>query len=101
MNQKKIKKQVPGAEMVLGTDRRKMTDEKIISYLCEEFSKHYQIAPEKIEQAFQLAKEELGDSMNAYAALQTLLVNMLRDETKPIWKISKQTDKAMRKILSE
>lgn len=86
--------------MVLGTDRRMMTDQKIISYLCEEFSKHYQIAPEKIGMAFRIAKEELGDSMNAYYAVQTLLVNMLRDNSKPIWKISKETEKAMRKIIS-
>lgn len=78
-----------------------MTDQKIVSYLCEEFSKHYRIAPAKIEQAFLLAKQELGDSMDSYAAVQTLLVNMLRDETKPIWKISKQTEKAMREILSK
>ena len=78
-----------------------MTDEKIIFYLVEEFSKHYQIAPAKIEQSFKLAKQELGDSLGAYAAVHSVLVRMFRDETKPIWKISKQTDKAMRKILSE
>ena len=78
-----------------------MTDEKIISYLCEEFSKHYQIEPEKIEQAFQIAKEELGDSLNSYVAIQSALVRMFRDETKPIWKISKQTEKAIREILGK
>ena len=76
-----------------------MTDEKIISYLCEEFSKHYRIAPAKIEQAFQLAKEELGDSMDSYLAVQTLLVRMFRDDSREGWKISKQTEKAMRSVI--
>lgn len=78
-----------------------MTDQEIIECLGTEFSKHYQVPCGRIEKAFQLAKQELGDSMNAYVATQTLLVNMLRDDSKPIWKISEQTETAMRKILSQ
>ena len=77
-----------------------MTDQEVIECLATEFSKHYQIAPEKIGMAFRIAKQELGDSMNAYAATQSVLVRMLRDSSKPIWKISEQTEKAMRKIIS-
>ena len=78
-----------------------MTDQEIVGCLITEFSTFYQISPERIEKVFQLAKQELGDSMNAYYAVQTLLVNMLRDGSRPIWKISKETEKAMRKILSQ
>ena len=78
-----------------------MTDQEIVGCLITEFSTFYRISPERIEKVFQLAKQELGDSMNAYYAVQTLLVNMLRDTSEPIWKISKETEKAMRKILSQ
>ena len=78
-----------------------MTDQEIIKCLTGKFSKYYKVQPERIEQAFKIAKQELGDSMNAYYAVQTLLVNMLRDTSEPIWKISKETEKAMRKILSQ
>lgn len=77
-----------------------MTDQKIIKCLAGEFSKYYKVQPERIGQAFKIAKQELGDSMNAYVVVQTLLVNMFRDDSKPIWKISKETEKAMRKIIS-
>ena len=77
-----------------------MTDQEVIECLAGEFSKYYKVQPERIEQAFKIAKQELGDSMNAYYAVQTLLVNMLRDTSEPIWKISKETEKAMRKIIS-
>lgn len=77
-----------------------MTDQEIVGCLTGEFSKYYKVQPERIEQAFKIAKQELGDSMNAYYAVQTLLVNMFRDDSKPIWKISEQTKKAMRKIIS-
>ena len=78
-----------------------MTDQEVIACVTTEFSKYYKVQPERIEQAFKIAKQELGDSMNAYYAVQTLLVNMLRDTSEPIWKISKETEKAMRKILSQ
>lgn len=78
-----------------------MTDQKIIGCLITEFSAFYQIPPAKIEQAFQIAKQELDDSMNAYAAVQSILVRMFRDEKKSVWKISKETEKALRKILSK
>lgn len=78
-----------------------MTDQEVIECLATEFcSKHYQVPRGRIEKAFQLAKQELGDSMNAYVATQTLLVNMFRDDSRPIWKISKETEKSMRKIIS-
>lgn len=51
--------------------------------------------------AISSGKQELGDSMNAYYATQTLLVNMFRANSEPIWKISKQTETVMRKILSQ
>ena len=78
-----------------------MTDQKIIECLTTEFSKYYKVQPERIEQAFKIAKQELGDSMNAYYAVQTLLVNMLRDDSKEVWKISKRTEKAVREILGK
>lgn len=77
-----------------------MTDQEVIECLTTEFSRYYQISPEQIKQAFKIAKQELGDSMNAYYAVQTLLVSMFRDDSKPIWKISKETEKSMRKIIS-
>ena len=78
-----------------------MTDQEIIKCLTEEFSKYYKVQPERIGQAFKIAKQELGDSMNAYYAVQTLLVNMFRDTSEPIWKISKETEETMRKIISD
>ena len=78
-----------------------MTDQEIIKCLTGKFSKYYKVQPERIEQAFKIAKQELGDSMNAYVATQTLLVNMFRANSEPIWKISKQTETVMRKILSQ
>ena len=78
-----------------------MTDEKIIECLTTEFCAFYQIPPRHIEKAFQLAKEELGDSMNAYLAVQSVLVRMFRDNSKEVWKISKQTEKAMREIFGK
>ena len=88
---------VPGAQ----TGGLTVTDQEVIACVTTEFSKYYKVQPERIEQAFKIAKQELGDSMNAYYAVQTLLVNMLRDTSEPIWKISKETEKAMRKILSQ
>ena len=78
-----------------------MTDEKIIECLITEFSAFYRIPPEHITEAFRIAKEELKDSLNAYAAVQSVLVRMFRDDSKEVWKISKQTEKAMREILSQ
>lgn len=78
-----------------------MTDQKIVECLTTEFSAFYQISPRHIEKAFQLAKEELGDSLNAYAAVQSVLVRMFRDNSKEVWKISKQTEKAMGEILGK
>lgn len=79
-----------------------VTDQEVIECLATEFcSKHYQVPRGHIEKAFQLAKQELGDSINAYVATQTLLVNMFRANSEPIWKISKQTETVMRKILSQ
>lgn len=78
-----------------------VTDQEIVGCLITEFSTFYRISPERIEKVFQLAKQELGDSMNAYYATQTLLVNMFRANSEPIWKISKQTETVMRKILSQ
>lgn len=78
-----------------------MTDQEVIACVTTEFSKYYKVQPERIEQAFKIAKQELGDSMNAYYAVQTLLVNVFRDDSKEVWKISKQTETAMRKILSQ
>lgn len=79
-----------------------VTDQEVIECLATEFcSKHYQVPRGRIEKAFQLAKQELGDSMNAYYAVQTLLVRMFRDDSKKVWKITSGTEKAMRKILSQ
>lgn len=78
-----------------------MTDQEIVGCLATEFSKYYQVPRERIEKAFQIAKQELGDSINAYVATQTLLVNMFQANSEPIWKISKQTETVMRKILSQ
>lgn len=78
-----------------------MTDLEIVGCLIAEFSRYYQILPEQIKQAFKIAKQELGDSMNVYYAVQTLIVRMFRDDSKEVWKISKQTETAMRKILSQ
>ena len=86
---------------VLGTLGASMTDQKIIECLTTEFSKYYKVQPERIEQAFKIAKQELGDSMNAYYAVQTLLVRMFRDDSKKVWKITSGTEKAIRKILSQ
>lgn len=78
-----------------------MTDQEVIACLAGEFSKYYKVQLERIGQAFKIAKQELGDSMNAYYAVQTLLVNMFRDTSEPIWKISKETEETMRKIISD
>lgn len=78
-----------------------MTDQEIIACLATEFcSKHYQVPRERIEKAFQIARRELGDGLQAYAATQSVLVRMFRDDSRPIWKISKETEKSMRKIIS-
>ncbi len=77
-----------------------MTDQEVIECLATEFSRYYRISPGRIKKSFQLAKQELGDSMNAYAATQSVLVRMFRDDSKPIWKISKETEKSMRKIIA-
>lgn len=78
-----------------------MTDQEIIGCLTTEFSRYYRIQPERIEQAFKVAKQELNNSLQAYVAVQTVLVRMFRDDSKKVWKISKQTEEAMRKILSK
>ena len=79
-----------------------MTDQEVIECLATEFcSKHNQVPRGRIEKAFQLAKQELGDSMNAYAATQSVLVRMFRDDFKKAWKITNETEEAMRKILSK
>lgn len=79
-----------------------MTDQEVIECLATEFcSKHYQVPRGRIEKAFQLAKQELGDSMNAYAATQSVLVRMFRDDFKKARKITNETEEAMRKILSK
>ena len=76
-----------------------MTDQEVIECLATEFC--YQVPRGRIEKAFQLAKQELGDSMNAYAATQSVLVRMFRDDFKKAWKITNETEEAMRKILSK
>lgn len=78
-----------------------MTDQEIIKCLTGEFSKYYKVQPERIGQAFKIAKQELGDSMNAYVATQSVLVRMFRDNSKKAWKITNETEEAMRKILSK
>lgn len=78
-----------------------MTDQEIIECLGTEFySKHYQVPRERIEKAFQIARGELGNGLHAYAATRSVLVRMFRDTSEPIWKISKETEKVMRKIIS-
>lgn len=77
-----------------------MTDQEVIECLVTEFSKYYQVPRGRIEKVFQLAKQELGDSMNAYVATQSVLVRMFRDNSKKVWKITSETEKAMRKIIS-
>lgn len=78
-----------------------MTDQEIVGCLITEFSKYYKVQTERIEQAFKIAKQELGDSMNAYVATQSVLVRMFRDNSKKAWKITNETEEAMRKILSK
>lgn len=78
-----------------------MTDQEIVGCLITEFSTFYRISPERIEKVFQLAKQELGDSMNAYVATQSVLVRMFRDNSKKAWKITNETEAAMRKNLSK
>ena len=78
-----------------------MTDQEIVGCLATEFSKYYQVPRERIEKAFQIARGEVGNGLHAYAATRSVLVRMLRDTSEPIWKISKETEKAMRKILSQ
>ena len=44
-----------------------MTDQEIVGCLATEFSKYLsKYRAERIEKAFQIAKQELGDSINAY-----------------------------------
>ena len=78
-----------------------MTDQEIVGCLITEFSTFYRISPERIEKVFQLAKQELGDSMNAYVATQTVLVRMFRDDSKKAWKITNEAEKAMREIINK
>lgn len=78
-----------------------MTDQKMIEFLAMEFSKNYNVSLEQIEQAFKLAKQELDNSLQAYVTTEDVLVRMFRNDSKKVWKISKQTEKAMRKILSQ
>ena len=78
-----------------------MTDQEIVGCLITEFSTFYRISPERIEKAFQIARGELGDGLQAYAATRSVLVRMFRNTSEPIWKISKETEKVMRKILSQ
>lgn len=79
-----------------------MTDQEIIGCLTTEFSRYYRIPPEQIEQAFKVAKQELNNnSLQAYVATEDVLVRMFRDDSRKVWKISKQTEEAMRKILNK
>lgn len=77
-----------------------MTDQRMIEYLTTEFSRYYRIPPRRIEQAFEIAKQELGNGLQAYVATEDVLVRMFRDDSKSIWKISKETEKSMRKIIA-
>ena len=79
-----------------------MTDQEIVGCLITEFcsKQYYQVPRERIEKAFQIARGELGNGLHAYAATQSVLVRMFRDDSKPIWKISKETEKSMRKIIA-
>lgn len=78
-----------------------MTDQEVIECLATEFcSKHYRVPRERIEKAFQIARGELGNGLHAYAATRSVLVRMFRDTSEPIGKISKETEKSMRKIIS-
>lgn len=78
-----------------------MTDQELIECLTTEFSRYYRIQPERIEQAFKIAKQELGDNLRAYSATQSVLVNMFRDDSKKPWLITKEAEKAMREILNK
>lgn len=78
-----------------------MTDQKMIEYLTTEFSRYYRIPPRRIEQAFEIAKQGLDDNLRAYAATQSVLVNMFRDDSKKPWLITKEAEKAMREILNK
>lgn len=78
-----------------------MTDQKMIECLVTEFSRNCKVQPEQIEEAFKIAKQELNDSLRAYSATQSVLVNMFRDDSKKAWLITKETEKNMRKILSQ
>lgn len=78
-----------------------MTDQKMIECLITEFSRNCKTRPEQIEEAFKIAKQELDNSLQAYVATEDVLVRMFRNESKKVWKITKDTEKAMRKILSE
>ena len=78
-----------------------VTDQEVIECLATEFcSKHYQVPRGRIEKAFQIARGELGNGLHAYAATQSVLVRMFLDDSEPIWKISKETEKSMRKIIA-
>ncbi|MEI3436838.1 MAG: hypothetical protein V8Q83_01195 [Blautia sp.] len=78
-----------------------MTDQEVIECLATEFSRYYRISPGRIEQAFEIAKQELDNSLQAYVATEDVLVRMFRDDSKKVWKITNETEEAMRKILSK
>lgn len=78
-----------------------MTDQRMIEYLTTEFSRYYRIPPRRIEQAFEIARQELDNSLQAYVATEDVLVRMFRDDSKKVWKITNETEEAMRKILSK
>ncbi len=78
-----------------------MTDQEIVGCLITEFSTFYRISPERIEKAFKIARGELGNGLHAYAATQSVLVRMFWDDFKKAWKITNETEEAMRKILSK
>ena len=78
-----------------------MTDQEVIECLETEFSRYYRISPRRIEQAFEIAKQELDNSLQAYVATEDVLVRMFRDDSKKAWKITNETEEAMRKILNK
>lgn len=78
-----------------------MTDQRMIEYLTTEFSRYYRIPPRRIEQAFEIARQELDNSLQAYVATEDVLVRMFRDDSKKVWKITNETEEAMRKILNK
>ena len=78
-----------------------MTDQRMIEYLTTELSRYYRIPPRRIEQAFEIARQELDNSLQAYVATEDVLVRMFRDDSKKVWKITNETEEAMRKILNK